>query len=215
MKCLAYDLCHSSAGSTPLVLSDRPFPLYVKVSDLDTHMQKAWDRDAEGSPTREHDPDWFVHYFASLDWGCTRDFFEAKLGSADSVLLLDGLDEAQNDARREVMGKLLVAASRDLRCRIVLTTRPQALQGDARPAGFREVRIDGLEDDEINDFVERWCRCAYGDDQSKMTSKRDHLIGELRGEVRELARNPLMLSGLAVIHYNGGQLPESAWSCTT
>ena len=214
MRCAAFDLCHDEPGTTPLELPERGFPLYIRVSELDAHLTRIWGRGAEapkGSPTRETDPGWLGHFLATLEWGASQAFFEAKLRHAKTVLLLDGLDEAPSEPSRERMAKLLGEASRRYpECRIVVTTRPQALRGEVRPAGFADVSIAPFDDDSVALFIERWCSCKYADEPGKAEREREKLAQALRfGEIAELAKNPLMLAALTVIHFNGGQLPDN------
>ncbi len=213
LKCVAFDLSLPQGGGTPLELEERGFPLYVRVPELDAHLTKTWNRDAndtKDSPTRETDPRWIPHFLAMLDWGASRSFFESKLRRENTLLLLDGLDEAPGDNSRERMAKLLDETARQYpKCRIVVATRPQALTGEARPVGFEEVWIDEFDDDSIKLFVERWCACRYPGEPERAERERSRLSEALeKGEIPQLAKNPLMLAALTVIHFNGGRLPD-------
>ena len=215
MKCAAFDLSYPESGKTPLQLPRRGFPLYVRISELDAHLAKIWSgqaRDAaRDAPTRETDPRWISHFLGMLDWGATRAFFEAKLSQEDTILLLDGLDEAPGENSRERMANLLNEAARQYpKCRIVVTTRPQALTGETRPDDFADVWIDEFDSDAIDLFVQRWCACRYSGEPDQEERERTHLREALRaGEIPDLAKNPLMLAALTVIHFNGGRLPDN------
>ncbi len=165
LKCVAFDLSLPQSGGTPLELEDRGFPLYIRVPELDAHLTKTWNRDSsetKDSPTRETDPRWISHFLAMLDWGAPRSFFESKLRRENTVLLLDGLDEAPGENSRERMAKLLDGIAQQYpKCRIVVATRPHALTGEARPAGFEEIWIDEFDNDGVQLFVQRWCACRY------------------------------------------------------
>ena len=182
----------------------------MRIAELDAHIRKTWDRTNATGPTLETHPAWMTHFLAMLEWGAGQRFFERKLQQADT-LLLDGLDEAPSQERRERMAKLLVEVARQYRkCRIVVTTRPQALRGEARPAGFEEVWIDALDEESVELFVRRWCSCVYANDPALAERARVALSAALQArEVREMARNPMMLSALAAIHLTGGRLPDN------
>ncbi len=214
MRCAAFDLCGESPGATPLELPERGFPLYVRVSELDAHITRVWGRGAQApkdAPTRETDPAWLAHFLAILEWGASQQFFESKLRHEKTVLLLDGLDEAPGETSRERMAKLLGEVARRYDpCRIVVTTRPQALAGDARPEGFQEVSVAPFDEPDISLFVERWCACKYAGEPGKAERERELLTQALAvGEISAIATNPLMLAALTVIHFNGGRLPDN------
>jgi hypothetical protein len=218
LKCAAFDLSHTESGSTPLELPERGFPLYVRVSELDAHLTRTWNRDARhtaassnDAPTRETDPRWIPHFLAMLDWGATQPFFEWKLRHENTVLLLDGLDEAPGENSRERTAKLLDEIARQFpKCRIVVTTRPQALTGEARPDGFEDVWIDEFDEESVELFVQRWCACRYAGEPDTAERERSRLSEALQaGEIPQLVKNPLMLAALTVIHFNGGRLPDN------
>jgi len=146
-----------------------------------------------------------------LDWGATRPFFESQLYHENTVLLLDGLDEAPGENSRERMAKLLEETARQFpKCRIVVTTRPQALTGDARPPAFEDVWLDEFDENSAEYFVERWCACRYAGEPDEAERERSRLSEALQaGEIPQLAKNPLMLAALTVIHFNGGRLPDN------
>ena len=215
MRCAAFDLSQEKAGTTPLQFPERAFPLYIRVSELDAYITRIWGRGPQAppdSPARESDPAWIAHFLASLEWGATQAFFESKLRHNKTVLLLDGLDEAPGETSRERMAKLLgeIARRYHAQCRIVVTTRPQALVGEARPAGFVEVSIAPFDDEDIALFVQRWCACKYAGEPARAERERERLTQALAvGEIATIAKNPLMLAALTVIHFNGGRLPDN------
>ena len=214
MRCAAFDLSQPTTRATPLDIPERAFPLYIRVSELDGFITRIWGREAQApkdSPARETDPAWLAHFLAMLEWGASQMFFESKLRHEKTVLLLDGLDEAPGENSRERMAKLLGEASRRYaQCRIVVTTRPQALVGEARPQGFEEVRIDEFDDADVKLFVERWCACKHDGEPAKAERERTLLNQALAAsEISAIAKNPLMLAALTVIHFNGRRLPDN------
>ena len=214
VRCSVFDLCHKEPGSTPLELPQRCFPLYVRVADLSAHINQSRKTKpvSTGTPKLIDDPRWISHFLGSLGWGATRKFFEYRLTLDDTLLLLDGLDEAPGEKSREQMAKLLVQVARTYpKCRILLTTRPSAFKGEARPEGFEVVDIQEFDDDEIRLFVKKWCAFKYPDNtQAKReTTRLTAALQMLEIQARRLAHNPLMLAALTVIHFNGGEMPRS------
>jgi len=77
-------------------------------------------------------------------------------------------------------------------------------------ADFQTVQIEPLEPEAIQKFLEHWCAALFP--ESKDAAKRH--LGELSEalrrvpEIRRMARNPVMLTALAVVHWNERRLPE-------
>ncbi len=95
-------------------------------------------------------------------------------------------------------------------CRFVVTTRPLSYTGRAVLADFQTVQIEPLETEAIQKFLEHWCAALFP--ESKDAAKRHlaELSEALRRvpEIRRMARNPVMLTALAVVHWNERRLPE-------
>ena len=218
---VAYELAAPDDKKEPLELPVRGFPLYIRISQLATHIEKLsgddkkiWDHGPDGSPTVPTLAKWIPHFLAAST-DCTRAFFESMLHRGDTVLLLDGLDEVPNEVVRAWMATLFADAARSYpNCHIVVTTRPAPLMGEARPTGFSIFVIDKFGDEAIADFIAKWCLCRYGKKSQRAELQRKLLsdaleLPELSDKDTGLARNPFMLAALTVIHFNGGKLPEN------
>ncbi len=93
----------------------------------------------------------------------------------------------------------------------VATTRPEAFQKDVHLPDFAHLPIEDLNDAEIAAFLRDWYRGLHEDDESAADRAARELveaIGRARPDILRLARNPLMLTLLAVVHWNRGRLPE-------
>ena len=186
------------------------FPLYIRIAELEQHIRNTIGRKQEEPATLEH-PKWIAHFLASLDKGLSRVFFEEKLKLADTVVLLDGLDETPNVLSRNRMAALFLnAATHYNACRFVVTTRPQSYRDDSRLSGFQEVTIAPFGDEEIGQFLTRWCGCLHPGNAEAAKARREELSEALhaRDEIKEMAANPVMLTALCVIHFNGQRMPE-------
>jgi predicted MPP superfamily phosphohydrolase len=206
VRWLAWMLCRP--GDPPdNLLWLKGFPIWVRISELDQHIANTPKGGA--APATAVDARWIAHFLAShTEWGLDEAFFAGKLSQADTVLLLDGLDEAANEQRRVDMVNTIRAA-RQYGCRIVVTTRPGAHEGRATLAGFEPVVIDDLDDTGIDGFLLQWCRWLKRGDETAAQA----YLAELRPAVAVpgillLARNPLMLTSLAVLHFRRHRLPE-------
>jgi hypothetical protein len=92
----------------------------------------------------------------------------------------------------------------------VLTSRPAALaDGDTIPLDFHTVEIAALDDRGMEDFLNRWCSILYADAPDKGQRYKNELREALKhGQIRVMAKTPVMLTALAVVHWNENRLPE-------
>ncbi len=185
------------------------FPLLVRIRELDEHIAATSTRAQPGDPTTAADARWIAHFLGSQGWGLDEEFFREKLQVEDTVLLLDGLDEAASQPRREKIVETIRMAATQYGCHMVITTRPGAHEGRATLVGFEKASIEDLDDPGIDGFLLQWCRWLKRGDETAAQG----YFGELRPAVavpsiRILAGNPLMLTALAVLHLRRHRLPE-------
>ncbi len=193
-----------------LKLVDR-FPILIRIADLDEHIHTCAADNSAGKPTTKESHLWICHYLAGKGWGLDRRFFDRRLKHPETTLLLDGLDEAPDRLRRELIARLFEEVTRIYpQCRFVVTTRPQAYTGGSVLAGFERARILDLDDEAVELFLGRWSRCLYPESADAAERHRKELAEALkaRPEIRHMARNPVMLTALAVVHWNETRLPE-------
>src|SRR5271157_5118748 len=200
--------------------AETPFPVLIRLAELWQHIQAAYKRGL--GPTTLDSPAWLGHFLASrcgeAGIGLDERFFRAVLETVGSdatpgsaLILLDGLDEAPSDADRERLATLIRNAARSYgKCRLVVTSRPAAYSGDVALPGFVQARIDDLEPEAIDVFLKRWCEALFQESAAQARSHHAELQGALRSrvEIRRLARNPVMLTALAVVHWHEKRLPE-------
>ena len=81
--------------------------------------------------------------------------------------------------------------------------------GQGHPASDRIWR-ETLSDEAVGTFLARWCQAIYADNPAAARTHADELKRALdaRPEIREMVRNPVMLTALAVVHWNERRLPE-------
>jgi hypothetical protein len=185
------------------------FPLYVRVVDLDRFIFNH--RQEPHVPAKLEDPRWLAHYLANEDHGLDLAFWLRRLERKDTVVLLDGLDEAPNEVRRKSLAALFGdAAARYKQCRFVLTTRPGAYVGEARQQEFATEEIAALEDEDVTKFVNDWSACTFPTDAGAAAKHAQNLLTQVNatGQLRQMADNPMMLTALAAIHWNKKRLPD-------
>lgn len=130
-----------------------------------------------------------------------------------ALIVFDGLDECGDVERRNRVFTAVEAfiSTYSARCRFILTMRPYAWPEGADY--FRGVfELDTFDDAQVVAFIENWydrlpergwCTVAQA------ARKRESLLtARHRAELAELARTPLLLTLMALLHSNRGQLPE-------
>ena len=209
-------------------ISERTFPILVRLNELDEHISRH--RNDPAAPAEEDSPAWLPHFLAKTSrdngWGLDDEFFREQLEDGRCTVLLDGLDEAADRVARKRLSRLIENIAGTYRgCRMVVTSRPagyteEALLPDVRhrsgrpPAGsspgFAHARIDPLSDQAVETFLSRWCQALYCESPEAANDHCSELLSALkaRPDIRRMARNPVMLTALAVVHWNERRLPE-------
>jgi len=208
LRHIAFQMCED-----PMRGAAGRFPILIRIAELAEHVRVC--RHRREGPTVAAAPGWLPHWLAAksaeFGWGLDAAFFECKLKDGEAAVLLDGLDEAPNRTEREAMARMLENATRAYdKCSFVVTTRPLAYQGQAVLADFEGVNIAPLEPQAIDTFLERWCGALFSENPASADRHLAELSGALRSrvEIRRMARNPVMLTALAVVHWNERRLPE-------
>ena len=187
---------------------DATFPILIRVSDLAEFLERP---SAHGD--RAQSAMWIVRYLGAQCGlhGLDEPFFLETLREGPCLLALDGLDEAPNAAVRERLARIVDDAARNWpNTRIVVTTRPQAYEGDAVLPRFAAARISGLDKEAVRTFLWRWSEALFPESGEAAARHAAELVSsvESRIEIRRIAQNPVMLTALAVLHWNEKRLPE-------
>ena len=204
-------LDHDAEALKGLGFEKAPFPMLVRLSELEEHRTAR--KGHQGAPALAASPDWLTHFLASQtpSDGLDAAFFERLLNDRSALLLLDGLDEASGDRERASLVQLIEkAADRWEDCRMVVTSRPATYQGESVLSGFAHASIEALGDEAIRTFLSHWCRALFPNEPEQAESHLGELSQALssRYEIRRMARNPVMLTALAVVHWNEKRIPE-------
>jgi predicted NACHT family NTPase len=193
--------------------SEDLFPILIRVADLAEHIHRC--QKQSGRPTTKESPAWLIDFLnaqnSECSWGLRRRFFKEKIASESCLLLLDGLDETPGVQERRSIVRLIENATEAFRrCRFVITTRPSGYSESTVLSNFAEVRIGGLKSNLVELFLRRWCNCQFPDSVALAAQHCDELIAALktRPDLSRLARNPVMLTALAVVHWNEKSFPE-------
>lgn len=207
VRWIVWNLCRPGGAAPGFPLQG--FPLFIRISELDEHITITLRTPTPGDPKLDNDSRWVAHFLAAKGWDLNEDFFAGKLAEEDTLLLLDGLDEAADQTRRERVVQMVTPAASQWNCRVVVTTRPGAHEGRATLVGFDKVSIEDLDDPGIERFLQQWCHwLKLGDEGEAQTYYNQLRPAVAVASIHILARNPLMLTILAVLHLRRHKLPE-------
>jgi formylglycine-generating enzyme required for sulfatase activity len=214
LRRVAFELCRTLRGTRPagavpfLAPDDRRFPILIRVAEFAKLLA------ADPSPKLADSPDWIAYFLGKQSeeyrWGAGERFFRRKLEGDNCLVMVDGLDEAPELAMRERIARLLERATQAFgKCDFLVSTRPQTNVGVSVLKDFHPVRITDLEAPEIKTFFDHFARAlALSGGESKKFRQDLETALESRPEIREMARNAVMLTALAVLQHNDQRLPE-------
>ncbi|WP_017719798.1 NACHT domain-containing protein [Kamptonema formosum] len=141
-------------------------------------------------------------------------FFEYWLEDGRALILLDGLDEVADTGRRytavEQIESFLGQFSQN---RAVITSRPAGYRRDFfRTDEFPHFTLQLFDDTKIQQFIDNWYSSRISDPEEAKRRK-DSLKQALEGgeRIKLLARNPLLLTIIALIHRYEAYLPRQRY----
>ncbi len=134
------------------------------------------------------------------------------------VLLFDGLDEVPTDEARSQVSKLIgdIKKSHPMN-RIIATSRTRAYKGDViLKDGFARCDIQPLKDEDKKLFLQNWFSVLFNVNECDLltvgtkanNAYRNLLYAMENDRIQTLAINPLLLTVIAIVHWNRRRLPE-------
>lgn len=210
---LAHALSRPEADPA-MPLARRGFPLYARINELYDHIQKH--RGGKGDPDAPAslaDSVWIPHFLACSDNPDARErrhlltVLHRRMRGAETIVLLDGLDEAPGQTAREEIVKLIRHIESECPCSVLVTSRREAVTGISME--YRLV-IGPLESDSVALFVKQWSTLLFESDPEAAAGHARDLKGALRNreDIGEFIRNPLALTAIAVVYWNYKRLPD-------
>jgi formylglycine-generating enzyme required for sulfatase activity len=143
-----------------------------------------------------------------------------RLEAGELVVLLDGLDEIADDARRAwARQAVALFQSRFAQSRLVVTSRIYAYRDACvLPPVFRVATLQPLDPEAQRDFVRRWYQAALlegaeltaGEQRPAAADRARELLDGLdrRPRLGEIAANPLLLTMICLVHQHRLRLPQ-------
>jgi serine phosphatase RsbU (regulator of sigma subunit) len=189
--------------------ADCPLPLLTAAASLSAWLDTRVAR--SDAPAVQHGPEYLIQYLAAASaeqgWPFTGVDIRA-LFRGGCLLLLDGLDEAPDRRRRKNLARLVEDTGLAYpELRIVATTRPSAYGGEVSLPGFVSAQIQPLDETAIRTFVSNWAKLVRPRDAVAHAAGLEQAIESSR-DIARMAGNPVMLTALAVLHWNERRLPD-------
>lgn len=152
--------------------------------------------------------------------GIAPELVRAALSEKRAVLLIDGLDEAQEELRGQLTAALWQFAIDYPETPALVTSRPAGSPGEVESclAGFVGFKLADFTDYEVNSFIDKWCLAAERSaraDSSEAQKEAITAAADLKARiarsrpVQRIAVNPLLATILCVVHrFLGRTIPE-------
>jgi formylglycine-generating enzyme required for sulfatase activity len=199
-----------------------PFPIFVRLADVARFLA---DHPANALPDDRPE-----HLYRLLDQSLDglhldvpSDFLRQRLCTGNCMLLLDGLDEVPGESMRRRMVQLIeqvVTHGKRVHNRHLITCRTRAYQGQVQfVASVTAMPLAPLGEEEVDAFISSWARALYkvpAGVPDEAPEAREAMV--YRASLAEaiaqnpsrdtFTRSPLMLTVLAVVHWNKKRLPE-------
>ncbi len=121
---------------------------------------------------------------------------ETLLNHGKGLILLDGLDEVQKEYKGEVLKQLRKLSEEYYKNHFIITCRVASQQYCFE--GFTDVEIADFDQPQIEAFVQKWFVTVGKNSRQKGLAKATQFMQQLQlsenRQIRELARNPLLLN---------------------
>ncbi|NER35903.1 MAG: NACHT domain-containing protein [Oscillatoria sp. SIO1A7] len=147
---------------------------------------------------------------ASLPGG----FFEYWLEGGRALILLDGLDEAASETkRRQIAERIELFLAEYPRNPAIITSRPAGYRHDFfRTADMPHYTMQPFDDAKIEEFIDNWYESRIEDPQEAGRWKKSlkNALDEQEA-IKQLTRNPLLLTIISLIHRYEAHLPKERY----
>jgi len=152
--------------------------------------------------------------------GCDPRVVARALRKGSALLLIDGLDEAPEDWRSQLVDLLHRFIRRYPDVQMVVTSRPAGAPGEIeqRLYALSPLRMADLTREEVDEQIGKWCLAAersVRSDPTEAVKEARRAADDLRWRlsqtysVQKIATNPLLVTILCVVHrFLGKAIPE-------
>lgn len=204
----------SSIALTKLSLSEPlPIPFFVSLWDLSDFIKVNKVAESEAVPK------FIVHRLADFGIEISDEELEKILKSGNCCLLFDGLDEVPTEQGRALISRLLEKFVTDFpENRFVVTSRVRGYTGDTILKNeFVRCDIQDFDENDRIEFLKNWFAALFRVDKeevlkegTKSNTEFTELQSsvEIKDRIRALAVNPLLMTVIAIVHWNRKRLPD-------
>lgn len=152
--------------------------------------------------------------------GCDIALVSRSLERQSMLLLVDGLDEAQEETRTRLIESLQRFVQRHPKVRLIATSRPAGPPGEiqGRLQGLHPFQLVELTKGEVDEYIAKWCLAAeqsirkvFAEARKEASKAAEDLKRRLSEShsVQRIAVNPLLVTILCVVHrFLGRTIPE-------
>lgn len=147
--------------------------------------------------------------FEKYQFPKAKDFVERDLKEGKCRLLLDGFDElATKENQDKAAEHILKFTGKYAKAQVIVTSRVAGYHDELR--GFAKLELVEFDDKQIGQFIENW----FGKTKPEKARSMAQAIKE-NEQIKAIARNPLMIAIIAIIHEEDRRLPQKRPLCTT
>ena len=139
-------------------------------------------------------------------------FFEYWLADGRAMILLDGLDEVVEESKRYAVVQQIESFLGQYHQNLaIITSRPAGYKRDFfNTSEFEHYQLQLFDDAKVDEFINRWYDSRVRD-AAEAQRRKDSIKKALdeNDRIKLLARNPLLLTIIALIHRYQAELPRA------
>ncbi len=138
-------------------------------------------------------------------------FFEHWLDRGKALILLDGVDEVVDEAQHSKVAEKIESFLHQYKDNpAIVTSRPAGYKGLFNSDEFPHYTLESFDDKQVAIFIDHWYDSRLGHDKEKAQRRKADLQKAFaRNErIRLLAKNPLLLTIITLIHRYQAELPR-------
>ncbi|MDZ7967616.1 MAG: NACHT domain-containing protein [Nostoc sp. DedSLP03] len=144
-----------------------------------------------------------------------KGFFEHWLEDGRALILLDGLDEIAKPSDRHEFVKIIHSfLGQYSQNRAIITSRPAGYSREFFGTDeFPHYQLEKFDDSQIDLFIQQWYNSRLPNNPEEAQQRQESLKKALTAQerIKLLARNPLLLTIIALIHRYDAHLPRQRY----
>lgn len=213
---IARDLLSQNSRRTDQLLGinkNLPVPILISLSEYNRYRRQRDNLPGSSSTLRS----FITSHLSRDELDLPESFFELLLDTPNKcILLLDGLDEVANEDERIIVREAVENLSDCSTIeKIIITSRAHAYYGQSRLIDFEQATVQPMKEEQVDLLIEKWTKAVYENvveqraEQDDLQSAIWHLeTPRRRSKQLPLIDTPLMVTIVAIVHYNQHHLPE-------